>query len=525
MIKLPQLKLPKKHYSFKDYHQTTLDYIDYVTNPKNIYDAENNEINGYIEHRRVRKIARFLPSKNIDEYFKSSGNLAFGLPAYIGSKQEDDCVGEAINILALVLSGILNGLDMENYKGFNYLKSCVHFFDVKHNIITNTDYKRDSLWYLFYSAVLFTNIALSSHKDYLDEIVILSALTTMKMAESVNFNFEFVSFDFDSFMPIYNNTRTEEEGLVGAAYVMYGAYLIGTKRSLDPVTLKSLKESSIKCIDKYYSYNKSPQYEILSYIAPYLACVFNEKFKTSYNIDKLIHFTLNGKNRVRVGWGMIQTLYYSRYTVGLLGSITDGSGYPFTMNTFAYSMGIIPLLQYTKDPHIINFVARWALASSVSARLFYPEAHSFVKTLVSYGKTKVVSGIQQSGVWIDQHSPKASFIAYEGLRKNRRIPYYFNNQRKTKFYQYGPYASGDAYTFNWYGHTDYGLYGSSHVGLFGAIYKSSGINGIIKTKLNTLDFLNPSSENNILIFNPHKYTIDYEGVLIKSKEAIIMKEN
>ena len=338
-----------------------------------------------------------------------------------------------------------------------------------------------------------------------------------------NVNFDGItSFSLARNEKSYNGRWIEPDGAAGIAYMLYGAYHM-TKDDPDP-ELRALSEPFLTramwCVNYLDSREDSPLYEVLAFLVIPVAARMNAENGTHYDITKMIKFTLQGHSSVRNGWGMITENWGDKYTCGLMGSITDNGGYAFSMNTFDAAWGYLPVVKY--DTRYAYDIGQWMLAASNSARLFYPESHSFTGSV----STDTVNGIDyyhwdgdfQSGNWIpDATDPRASFIPYEGLRANKKGLNYVPGRdgvvkRNTNDTSKAPYASGDAFTYDWGGLTDYGLYGASHVGMFGATIKKTNVDRILQIDLNAADFFKASnSYPTYLYFNPHHstQTVDY----------------
>jgi len=212
---------------------------------------------------------------------------------------------------------------------------------------------------------------------------------------------------------------------------------------------------------------------------------------------------------------MITDNWGEQYTSGLMGSTTDNGGYAFAMNTFDAAWGYLPTVKY--DTRYAYDVGKWILAASNSARYFYPESLPFtgsVTTSTANGTNYYHwDGDFQSGNWIpDVTDPRASFIPYEGLRAYKRGFVYVQGsngvtKRNVNDTSKAPHASGDAFTFDWGGLTDYGLYGASHVGMFGASIKKTNVDMILQVDLNATDFFKAlDAYPTYLYFNPYNST-------------------
>ena len=90
-------------------------------------------------------------------------------------------------------------------------------------------------------------------------------------------------------------------------------------------------------------------------------------------------------------------------------------------------------------------------------------------------------------------------------RKYRRYVVWKDGKRTTEWdNSRTPYASGDAFTFDWGGDTDYGLYGAAHSGLFGATIFATDVPMILRTDLNALDVFGAGSIPFNMYYNPYE---------------------
>lgn len=518
--RMQELTLPTQaQYKFKDWKKTTEDFLNYVLDESNVYSVGGSE----------RQIARFTLAPNIDAYFKETGNQVWSIPPYIGMGSYEGRLGEGITVIAAVMSGALCGMDMSAYpdKGgtVNLIKSCTEYYQAanKRNIVLNGGAGGNggvTFWYELLPGVLFSIMADNSPESehwYLHDMITESARQWRKAVVGLggqSADFFHTSFNFATNSPVDNGRWAEPDAAAGMAYLLYSAYSLnknlldsGKEAFATEAEIEEFREAAIWSMDYLERIDFSPFYEVLTFLAPYLAARMNAEQGTNYNVAKMIDWTLDGSSRVRAGWGMVTENWGDHYTNGLMGSLTDGGGYAFLMNTFDAMLGFGPMLKY--DTRFANDISRWVLAVSVSAREYYPENYVVEGTTETYFENSVYHGKYQSGNWIAQDDPKASFIPYEGLRKYRRYVTWEKNAegnvvRSTAWDRtVTPYASGDAFTFDWGGATDYGLYGASHSGLFGATIFKTNVDMILRTNLNALDIFSSGTIPFNMYFNPY----------------------
>ena len=155
---------------------------------------------------------------------------------------------------------------------------------------------------------------------------------------------------------------------------------------------------------------------------------------------------------------------------GLIGSIDNQGGYAFAMNTFAQASALVPLARY--DTRYARAIGKWMLNLANSARLFYPGA--------------LPPGHETSAFW---KGDPAHVIAYEGLR--------------CEWQGKSPCATGDPVAMHWGPKTDLGLYGSSYVGMLGAIVRPTSVPRILQLDCLATDFFHGQAWPTFVCYNPY----------------------
>lgn len=532
------LPLPTKdEYVYKDWKQTTMDYLEFIFNEANIYDADNGDNGGYMPAHRTRKIGRFVSAPNIDDYFGESGNVAWGVPSYIGDNLNDLELGEGVAVVSALASAALVGVpELNNYEladgtRFNFVKSAVAYYSADEHVILNSDTGASggSFWYQLLPQVCFSILAAEygDEEPYLNDIVTESSRQLLRAVigmGGVNADFNWLGYSLTLDEPVAGNWR-EPDAAAGIAYVLYSAYSLNTLllEAGEPAyatesEIEQFRLGAIWCMNFLERIDYSPFYEVLTFLAPYLAARMNAEQGTSYNVAKMVGWTVNGNSAVRSGWGMIGENWGDAYTAGLMGSTTDTGGYAFAMNTFDAVLGFVPLVRY--DNRFAEDIARWMLCVTQSAQMFFPEKSPFTGGYRDTPAGQVYNGDYQSGVWIDEDdsniggskvssdNARASFIPYEGLRRYRKAVTYnsaSSSSRTTVTDDYSPYASGDGYTYNWNRHTDYGLYGAGHMGFLGAVVSETNVSRILEIDVSKLDIYNFSDGIGFrMYYNPYE---------------------
>ena len=164
---------------------------------------------------------------------------------------------------------------------------------------------------------------------------------------------------------------------------------------------------------------------------------------------------------------------------GLQGSIVHNDGYAFLMNTFDMAWPLVPLVRY--DPTYADAIGKWMLNAANAARLFYPyEIPDDHQTIPE--RKEATKGV----------------IAYEGLIRKSTFEEFSHIQ--------APVAQGDGP--NWVkGENPYvsqfSVYGSGHVGIFGSIIEETNVEGILRLDLLATDFYRTEAYPTYLYYNPY----------------------
>lgn len=411
---------------------------------------------------------KYLPLIRIDK--SDSNAISFDLPSYVGDFRACEGSGEAINCIAAVLSGTLVGINMSNYNGCDWVSMCKSWFSKEDGIFLNNKKGQSggSFWYDIYP-----NILIFSLTYYYPEIASSWNSTLYKVAESFyeasriiytgyyDSDFDFTAFDFRRMIPVNNGRWVEPDAAAGMAWLEYMAYVKwGDPRFLEAAkwNMEFLQERDI-----------NPFYEVLLPFGAYIAARMNAELGTDYDVQKLLNWCFDGETPLgpRPGWGVVIGKWGDYDVSGLVGSLTDGGGYAFAMNTFDMALPLVPLTRYNTS--FAKDIGKWLLNAANNARLFYPDS--------------LPESHQSSSSW-----RYGNVIAYEGLR------YRWNGK--------SPYAMGDPVLHGW-GATDLGLYGSSHVGIFGGIINPTDDDKILQIDLLKTDMYHGPAYPTYLYYNPY----------------------
>lgn len=375
---MPNLPQP---FAMRDWAQVTRDYVNFVL------DFEQRG-----EH---------LPL--VAWLDKSRTMVSF--PSYVGGPKDP----EAVNYLAAVVSGSLVGVDMRNHGGHDWVRLGTNFFNADEGVYVNRPNggTGGSFWYDVFPNVLFYQLnelypgdaardeqARSVALKWFEACVALGGRTNPLALP----NFDHTGLNLKTMMPVEMG-RIEPEGAAGIAWLEYMAWL----KFKDPRFLTAA-DWCIRSLEVKPD-AQSPLYEVLLPYGALIAARMNAEQGCHYDVAKLVNacFEPRGKLQARPGWGVITDRWNGLDVHGLVGSVTDGGGYAFAMNTFQWAGALVPLARY--DTRYARDIGKWTLNLANAARLFYPNAHD--------------AEHQSSDDWAKANDGK-SVIAYEGIRKWKR---------------------------------------------------------------------------------------------------------
>jgi hypothetical protein len=418
----------------------------------------------------------FLPLIWWDKSHRNFKRDTFGFPSFVGSKfKGKDGSQEAINCVAAVLGATLVGIDKSNQDGHNWVLMCENYYNVDNReylFLNTANWKTGrSFWYEILPNILFYQLAhyYPNTGNCQNEMRIVANRwyeACVAMGANINPwkvpNFDWTAFNFNSGKPLYNGRWREPDAAAGIAWLEYMAYI----KWKEPRYLTAA-EWSMQFLQNRV---ENPFYEILLPYGAYAAARMNAEIGRNYDVQKFLNWCFNGDSVCRPGWGVIAERWGDYDCYGLVGSTTDGGGYAFVMNTFQMATALVPLVRY--DSCFARAIGKWMLNTANAARLFYADFHD--------------AKHQSCGFWTGDAN---HVIAYEGLRK------VWDGR--------SPYATGDAINLA-YGAIDFGLYGSSHVGIFGGIINPTNDGKILQLDCLKTDFYHDKAYPTYLYYNPYK---------------------
>ncbi|MBA7674860.1 hypothetical protein ES703_83085 [subsurface metagenome] len=284
-----------------------------------------------------------------------------------------------------------------------------------------------------------------------------------------------------------NQIPFQQDAAGGHAYVLYSAY----QKYEDERYLAHAK-SAIAALE---AQSESRFYEILLPMGIYTAARLNAEQGTNYDIKKMIDWTFEGcvaePGKGRSGWGVVVGKWGEYDVSGLQGSIVDGHGYVFLMNSMKMVWPLVPMVKY--QPEYARAIGKWMLNNVNAARLFYP------------------TEIDDAHQWLPEMKNLTNGnVAYEGLR-------YVDMYGKESLKGVIPVALGDGP--NWTKplpkqnppESMFSLYSTSPVGIFGAMIRTTDVKGILQLNCNATDFYASKPYPVYLYYNPYseKQSITY----------------
>lgn len=426
----------------------------------------------------------------LDNSQRNLPQITFGIYTAIndvrqGPAHNDGEFHESLNSLSAILGAGLMGIDKTHQNGYNYVKMIQNYFnsDTGWNIMMNNTcpevaqlgggYGRD-WWYDVLPNVLFYAVSdVFPNVENADNIQRSIAEQFCKADSVLNGNYDYSYFDYGQMKGVVNHIPLQQDAAGGHGYVLYAAY----QKYKDERYLAHAK-SAIAALD---SQKESRFYEILLPMGIYTAARLNAEQGTNYNIEKMMNWVFEGcKNpNGRNGWGVIVGKWGNYDVSGLQGSIIDGGGYAFLMNSMKMAWPLVPMVKY--QPQFARTIGKWMLNNVNSARLFFPN--------------EIPAGNQ----WLpEMKNYTHSVVAYEGLR-------YSDCYNKPELKDVHPVALGDGPNWNPKNPKEsmFSLYSTSPVGIMGAIVDTTDVKMILRLNCNKTDFYANTTYPTYLYYNPY----------------------
>ena len=449
----------------------------------------------------------------LDDARRNMDQTTFGLYTAIkdirqGKNANNGEFHESLNSLAAILGAGLVGIDKTNQDGYNYVKMVQNYFNSDNgwNIVMNNTnpsvallgggYGRDWWYDVLPNALYYAICDVFPDVDGAEKIQKSIAEQFVKADSVLNGNYDYSYFDYAQMKGMVNHIPLQQDAAGGHAYVLLCAY----HKFGDPRYLQHSKSA----IEALLAQKESRFYEALLPLGVYTAAYLNAVEGANYDVAKLLDWVFDGCKSPagRTGWGIIVGKWGDYHVSGLQGSITDGGGYAFLMNSIKPAWPFIPMVKY--QPQYAKAIGKWMLNNASACRLFYPgeidETHQWAPELkdITYDN-----------------------VSYEGLRKT-------DDYGKASLKGVSPVAIGDGPKWIKGNPTEsmFSVYSSSPVGILGAIVCQTDVEGILRLDCNVTDFYVEKPYPVYLYYNPHKEakTITYQAAQPCDLFDIVAKE-
>ena len=431
----------------------------------------------------------FLPLVWLDSTGQNFRQTTFGLYTAIGDVREGPAINDGQNHEALgaqgaVLGATLVGIDKSKQNGHNYVGMLRNYFnkDSGWNIVQNFTNKSahigggygNDYWYDVFNNVLFYAIANYYPKEEgFEEIQRTIAEQFYKSDSILGDNYSYSFFDFKNMAPGKNHIPAQEDVAAGYAFILYAAYQkFGDEKYL---------QAAINALSVLEGQKENRNYEMFMPFGAYIAARLNTEAGGSFEVQKFMDWTFNGDAAGREGWGVIVGNWGGYDVSGIAGSTIHNGGYGFCMNTFDLAWPLAPMVRY--DQRYARSVGKWMLNAANAARLFYP--YDIPDSLQALPAKKAIT---------------RNVIAYEGLIKESIYP---------EFKGITPFAQGDGplWASGMPQETMFSVYGSGHVGIFGALIQPTDVERILRVDCIATDmYLKGKAYPTYLFFNPYADT-------------------
>jgi hypothetical protein len=441
----------------------------------------------YVFNRNLK--GEFLPFLWLDSTKRNFDQTTFGLFTVVGDVRQgvkgNKEFHEALNAMGAIMGAGLVGIDKTNQDGLNYVKMIQNYFNRENgwNIMMNNTHPSVALmgggygrdwWYDVVPNMLFYAICdLYPGVDRADSLQRIIADQFYKADSVLNGNYDYSYFDYSKMQGVVNQIPKQQDAAAGHAFVLLSAY----EKFGDEKYLKGAKSA----MDAFASQKESRFYELMMPFGALVGAKLNAEHGTHYDVQKFLNWTFDGCAAAdgRTGWGVIAERWGDYDMHGLQGSITDGGGYAFLMNSFDLAWPLVPMVKY--DNRYAVTIGKWMLNVSNAARFFYPYE------------------VDDQHQWLPEKKEiTKNVIAYEGIRKA-------DDYGKTAVKGITPVSLGDGpkWVKGQPEESMYSLYSSSQVGIFGAIIKKTNVEKILQLDCNATDFYAKNNFPTYLYYNPY----------------------
>jgi hypothetical protein len=440
-----------------------------------------------------RKVFDFTPQDSfwplvwIDHARHNTDEPVVGVFTTIGDSRQGAMVQggtfhESLGMMGAVLGASLVGIDKTNQGDFNYVRMLKTYFNVETgwNIMQNNTnpqagslgggYARD-WWYDVFPNLLFYAIydLHPNEKDF-ESMAKTIADKFYEADKMLAGNYNHSYFDYKTMEPKTSWICAQPDVAAGHSWVLYSAY----KKFKNPKYLSG----AVSALQALESNTINPSYEVLMPFGALMAARLNAEKGFNFDIQKMLDWTFDGTAVCRKGWGTLVGNWNGFDISGLVGSTVDHGGYGFLMNTYDQAWPLVSMVRY--DQRYASAIGKYMLNAANAARFTYPQYVSAEHQTLAH-LADVTKGV----------------IAYEGLSHTTTHPQY-------EATTIAPVAQGDGP--KWVAEnpdvTQFSVYGSAHVGIFGSIIRPTNVEGILQLDLLATDFFRDPAHPTFLYYNP-----------------------
>ncbi|MFI0491672.1 hypothetical protein [Flavobacterium sp.] len=390
---------------------------------------------------------------------------------------------EALATMGATLGATLVGIDKTKQQNLDYVAMLKNYFnkDTGWNIMMNNTcpevallgggYGRD-WWYDVYPNLLFYAIYDKYPSEPGFEEIARTIADKFYNADLIlNGNYDYSYFDYGKMKPMKNNICAQPDAAAGHAWVLYSAY----KKFGDKKYLKG----TISALNALQSQKVNPTYEILIPFGASVAARMNAEEGTHFDVNKLLGWTFDGTAICRDGWGILVGNWNGIDISGISGSTVDHGGYGFLMNTYDHALPLVPMVRY--DQSYAAAIGKWMLNAANASRFFYPQYMPD-----DHETNPELAEVTKGVIGYEGMIRQSSYKEHEGLK--------------------GPVAQGDGPL--WVPgknpkESQFSVYGSGHVGIFGSIIRATNVVGILQLNLLATDFFHDKAYPSFLYYNPY----------------------
>lgn len=473
--------------------QTSIDRIDQMPDlpqPLKIIDWKQKAMQFDSLVFDFNNTATYGPLIWLDSSKRNIDQVTFGLYTVIGDVRQGPGKNngefhEALTTMNSLVSAGLLGIDKTSQHGYNFVKMSQNYFnsDTKWNIVMNNTnpevamagggYGRD-WWYDVYPNVLYYGVAaLYPNVENTENIQRTVAEQFYKADSTLQGNYDYSYFDYAKMKGMRNHIPWQQDVAGGHAYVLYSAY----QKFNDERYLNGAKSATEALVNQ----KESRFYEILLPFGAYTAARLNAEQGTNYDVTKLLNHTFDGCQAQdgRYGWGVIAEKWGDFDVSGMQGSITDGGGYGFFMNSVVMAWPLVPMVKY--EPQYAKAIGKYMLNTVNASRLFYPDQ------------------VDDTHQWLPEMKNLTNgIIGYEGVRK-------MDDYNNPALKGVTPVSLGDGpkWVSGQPKESMFSLYSTSIAGVFGAIVHTTDVEGILVLDCNITDFYSENKYPVFLYYNPY----------------------